>query len=116
SLLALSGIGVSVFKVGALALVGDITRDAREHTSLMNTVEGWFAVGAIVGPALVATLLQAGLSWTWLYVAAACICGLLTLVALRVQYPQLQATAGQPAAASASLRQTLGLLRDTHAL
>src|SRR5688572_28956575 len=70
-LLAVSGIGVSIFKVGALALIGDITHSPREHTSLMNTVEGFFAVGAIVGPALVATLLAAGISWTYLYVAAA---------------------------------------------
>ena len=59
-LLGLSGIGVSVFKVGALGLIGDITRSPREHTSLMNTVEGFFAVGAIVGPAVVASLITAG--------------------------------------------------------
>ena len=101
-----------MFKVGALALVGDITRNPREHTSLMNTVEGWFAVGAIVGPALVATLLQAGLSWTWLYVAAASICGLLTLAATRVEYPQVTRASASPA----SLRQTLTLLKNPYAL
>lgn len=114
ALLALSGVGISVFKVGALALVGDITRDARQHTALMNTVEGWFAVGAIVGPALVASLLQAGLSWTWLYVAAATICALLMLAALRVDYPQLQRTGAS--AAAPGLAQTLALLRDPCAL
>ena len=40
----------------------------------MNTVEGFFAVGAIAGPAIVATLIAAGLSWKWLYVIAAAIC------------------------------------------
>lgn len=108
TLLAISGLGVSIFKVGALALVGDITGNAREHTSLMNTVEGWFAVGAIVGPALVATLLGAGLSWTWLYVAAAGICVLLMLAALRVDYPHVQCASDEPA----SLQQTLKLLKD----
>lgn len=108
TLLAISGLGVSIFKVGALALVGDITGNAREHTSLMNTVEGWFAVGAIVGPALVATLLGAGLSWTWLYVAAAGICVLLMLAALRVDYPHVQRASDEPA----SLQQTLKLLKD----
>lgn len=119
TLLAVSGLGVSIFKVGALALVGDITRDAREHTSLMNTVEGWFAVGAIVGPALVATLLQAGLSWTWLYVAAAAICALLMLAALRVDYAGLQGAGSAggtvstgTATGAAGLMQTLVLLRD----
>lgn len=112
TLLAVSGLGVSIFKVGALALVGDITTNAREHTSLMNTVEGWFAVGAIVGPALVATLLGAGLSWTWLYVAAAGICVLLMLAALRVDYPGVQRASDEPA----SLQQTLKLLKDPCAL
>lgn len=111
-LLGMSGVGVSVFKVGALALVGDITAGPRAHTSLMNTVEGWFAVGAIVGPALVATLLQAGLSWTWLYAAAAGICALLMLVALQVDYPRVQRSSAVPA----SLVQTLALLKNPYAL
>lgn len=111
-LLALSGVGVSVFKVGALALVGDITRSPREHTALMNMVEGWFAVGAIVGPAIVATLLAAGLSWTWLYVAAAGICLLLTLAAICVDYPHVQRSSEKPA----GLTQTLALLQDPCAL
>jgi MFS transporter, DHA1 family, quinolone resistance protein len=111
-LLGISGVGVSVFKVGALALVGDITGSAREHTALMNTVEGWFAVGAIVGPALVATLLELGLSWTWLYVAAAGICGLLMLAAVQVDYPRVQRTTAKPA----SLAQTLTLLKNPYAL
>ena len=70
-LLGAAGIGVSVFKIGALALIGDVSRSTREHTTFMNTVEGFFAVGAIVGPAIVATLLAAGLSWKYLYVIAA---------------------------------------------
>ena len=59
-LLGAAGIGVSVFKIGALALIGDFSRSTREHTTFMNTVEGFFAVGAIVGPAVVATLLADG--------------------------------------------------------
>jgi len=112
-LLAVSGLGVSVFKVGALALIGDITRDARQHTSLMNTVEGWFAVGAIIGPALVATLLTAGLSWKYLYVAAAGICSLLILAATQVHYPHVQKQAGDK---PASLAQSLAMLRDPFAM
>src|SRR5690606_40073873 len=65
-------------------------------------------LGAIVGPALVATLLGAGLSWTWLYVAAAGICVLLMLAALRVDYPHVQRASDEPA----SLQQTLKLLKD----
>jgi len=86
-LLAAGGIGVSVFKIGALALIGDVARSTREHTTFMNTVEGFFAVGAIVGPAIVATLLAAGLSWKYLYVIAALICVVLLAAAALARYP-----------------------------
>ena len=70
----LAGLGISVFKIGALALIGDISASTTSHTRFMNTVEGFFAVGAIVGPAIVATLIAAGVSWKWLYIIAAVIC------------------------------------------
>lgn len=111
-LLGLSGIGVSVFKVGALALIGDITRTPRQHTSLMNAVEGFFAVGAIAGPALVATLIAAGISWVYLYVSAAVICAVLMLTAALVRYP----AGGRRHEQSASFGQTLALLKDRYAL
>ena len=69
-LLGLSGIAIGVFKTGALALIGDISTSTAQHTSIMNTAEGFFGVGAIIGPAILARLLAAGLSWTWLYVIA----------------------------------------------
>jgi MFS transporter, DHA1 family, quinolone resistance protein len=111
-LLGVAGVGVSVFKVGALALIGDISRSTREHTALMNTVEGFFAVGAIAGPAIVATLLAAGISWKYLYVLAAVICGVLIATAAFVRYPQAQAPTGKPA----SFAHTLTMLRDPYAL
>ncbi len=111
-LLGISGLGVSVFKVGALALIGDFTHSQRQHTATMNTVEGFFAVGAIVGPALVATLLAQGISWKYLYVAAAGVCGLLMLAATQVSYPVTVKTSAQPA----SLQQTLAMLKNRYAL
>ncbi len=80
--LAAAGIGISVFKTGALALIGDITKSTTDHSSFMNTLEGFFGIGAIIGPAIVATLLAANLSWRWLYVIAAGICALLLILAL----------------------------------
>lgn len=116
-LLGLSGLGVSVFKVGALALIGDITRSPREHTSLMNNVEGFFALGAIVGPALVATLLEAGISWKYLYVAAASICVLLILAALRVRYPGTESSDKKDNEVEpVSLKQTMQMLKNTYVL
>ncbi len=88
ALLCVSGLGISVFKTGALALIGDITPSTTAHTRFMNTVEGFFAVGAIAGPAIVAVLIGAGMSWKWLYAIAAAICALLVLMAATVKYPQ----------------------------
>lgn len=111
-LLGAAGVGVSVFKIGALALIGDFSRSTREHTAFMNTVEGFFAVGAIVGPALVATLLAAGLSWKYLYVFAAVICVLLMLTASIARYPRTLA----PTAELASIARTLAMMRNPYAL
>jgi fucose permease len=86
-MLGLSGLAIGVFKTGALALIGDISTSTAQHTSIMNTAEGFFGVGAIIGPAILARLLAAGLSWTWLYVIAGTICVALIVLALLVQYP-----------------------------
>ena len=111
-LLGAAGIGVSVFKIGALALIGDISGSTRQHTTFMNTVEGFFAVGAIVGPAIVATLLAAGLSWKYLYVIAAVICVVLVAAAATARYPStMDASSG-----AASFVHTLDKMRDAHAL
>ncbi|MEN9705432.1 MAG: hypothetical protein RLZZ393_1311, partial [Pseudomonadota bacterium] len=111
SLLALAGLGISVFKTAALALIGDITPNPREHTRFMNTVEGWFAVGAIAGPAIVAALLSRGASWRGLYVVAAMICLALVLMAARMPTPAPRASIER-----ASLLRMLGILRDPLAL
>jgi fucose permease len=110
-LLGLAGLGISVFKIGALALIGDISASTHVHTRFMNTVEGFFAVGAIVGPAIVATLITAGMSWKWLYAIAAVICLVLVAMASRVRYPQ-PAAGVEPA----SLRQAGVVMRDPLAL
>jgi fucose permease len=86
-LMGLSGLAIGVFKTGALALVGDISTSTTEHTSIMNTVEGFFSVGSIVGPAVLAYLLARGVSWQWLYVIAGTMCVVLIVTALSVTYP-----------------------------
>ena len=98
-MLGLSGLAIGVFKTGALALIGDISTSTAQHTSIMNTAEGFFGVGAIIGPAILARLLAAGLSWTWLYVIAGTMCVVLIVLALLVRYPET--TRPQPTAASA---------------
>jgi len=108
-LMALSGIGVAVFKIGALALVGDISHSSEQHTTTMNLIEGFFGVGSIVGPALVVVLLGHGFSWKWLYVVASAICAVLVLVSLVVRYPTLQRADGS----ARGLREALAMLGGT---
>jgi fucose permease len=111
-LLVISGASIGIFKTGALALVGDISVSTAEHTTTMNTVEGFFGVGAIIGPALVAKLLSAGLSWKWLYVIAATICVLLIATAMLVKYPKTVKTVDEPI----DLKRTLKMMKSPYAL
>jgi fucose permease len=110
-LLAVSGLGISIFKIGGLALVGDVSASAHSHTRLMNTAEGFFAVGSIIGPAVVALLLSYGLSWKWLYVVAAGLCVVLIAVATRIDE-----TGAHSSAQVASVRHTFQLMKDPYAL
>ena len=89
-LMGLSGIAIGIFKTGALALIGDLASSTRQHTSIMNMLEGFFGIGAIVGPAVLAGLLARGLSWTWLYVLAGTVCVGLIAVAWLVEYPEFR--------------------------
>lgn len=111
-LLFISGAGIGIFKTGALALIGDISRSVREHTTVMNLVEGFFGVGAIIGPAIVIQLLANGVSWRWLYVIAGTVCVALIAIALAVRYPRSTV----PAAGSIDLRRTLLMARNPYAL
>ncbi len=97
-LMGLSGIAIGVFKTGALALIGDISTSTTQHTAIMNTAEGFFSVGAIIGPAILAWLLAAGLPWTWLYAIAGAMCVALIVLALLVKYPVHTPPAGGRAA------------------
>ena len=111
SLLVISGAAIGIFKTAALALIGDITRSTTEHTATMNTVEGFFAVGAIIGPAIVARLLAVGTSWKWLYVIAGTMCVGLIVIAMLVRYPQTATTAE-----TVDLQRTLRMMINPYAL
>ncbi len=111
-LLVVSGAAIGIFKTGALALVGDISLSTSEHTTTMNTVEGFFGVGAIIGPAIVARLLSGGFSWKWLYVIAGTICVLLIATALLVKYPKTVRSADEPI----DLKRTMRMMKNPYAL
>lgn len=111
-LLVLSGMAIGIFKTGALALIGDISTSSRQHTSTMNTVEGYFGVGAIIGPAIVTALLAAGWSWKYLYLIAGAVCVILIIVASLVRYPVPK----DDGVEKPGLDKTLKMLRDPYAL
>lgn len=112
ALLALCGVAIGIFKTAALALIGDLTTDNHQHSKTMNTVEGFFAVGAIIGPALVAFLLARDLSWKYLYAIAGIVCFILLLLASRVDYPARQPSQDAPS----NLAGSMALLKDPYAL
>ncbi|MEO9132235.1 MAG: MFS transporter [Sphingomonas sp.] len=104
SLLFLSGLGIGIFKAGALALIGDLSGSTREHARTMNLIEGFFGIGAIVGPAIVAYMLHTGASWKWVYLIAAMLCGLLVLGSAFARFPKPIVTRAEPAHASEAIR------------
>jgi len=111
-LLLISGLGIAIFKIGALALVGDISATSEQHTSTMNLIEGCFGAGAIAGPLIVAWLVTHGLSWKWLYVVAAAVCAGLMLAAFVVRFP----TVTHPAEEQINLGHTLRMMVNPYAL
>jgi fucose permease len=112
ALLVISGASIGIFKTGALALVGDISLSTSEHTTTMNTVEGFFGVGAIIGPAIVARLVTSGFSWKWLYAIAGTICALLIATALLVKYPKTVKTMDEPI----DFKRTMRMMKNPYAL
>jgi len=110
-LLACTGAAIGLFKTGALALIGDISSSSQMHTKTMNMVEGFFAVGAIIGPAMVTYFLSQGQSWILLYVVAGLLCVMLALVAFNTKYP-----AHPGLAKKADFSQILILMKDPYAL
>lgn len=112
TLLMLSGTSIGIFKTGALALIGDISTSSKQHTSTMNTVEGYFGVGAIIGPAIVTALLAAGWPWKYLYVFAGTICVGLIVLAAFAKYPDTR----HAQAEKTGIVQTMRMLKNPYAL
>lgn len=111
-LLIISGAAIGIFKTGALALIGDMSKSANEHTSTMNIVEGFFGVGAIIGPFLVSYFLTKNVDWKWLYVVAASLCVVLILMAAFSKYPKTKKNTEEPI----NVKRTLKMVKDRYAL
>jgi fucose permease len=112
NLMIIAGIAIGIFKTGALALIGDISKSTVEHTSTMNTVEGFFGVGAIIGPFIVSYFLSIGVDWKFLYVVVGTLCVILIIMSLLIKYPANIKPAEEPV----NLKSALSLVKDPYAL
>ena len=110
-LLVISGAAIGIFKTGALALIGDMSKSTNDHTSTMNVVEGFFGVGAIIGPFLVSYFLTKNVDWKWLYVVAATLCVVLIVIAFFVKYPDTKKSVEEPI----NIKRTLLMVKDKYA-
>lgn len=104
TLLFVSGLAIGIFKTAALALIGDLSSSTEDHTARMNAVEGFFGVGAILGPLLVVYLSSQGMAWTYVYLIAAGLCALMIVAALLCEYPKSVVSSEKPATAMQSVR------------
>ena len=111
-LLSVIGCAIGLFKTGALALIGDISHSPQQHTNTMNKVEGYFGIGAMIGPAIVSYLLITGVSWKYLYIGAAVLCLGLCFVAYRTSYPKPVDTHSD----NINLKQTLLMMKNPYAM
>lgn len=80
-LYAVTGASFALIKVSVYSTVGLIAADQKEHTSFMNTLEGFFQVGSLTGPIIFSFMI--GFSkWTDTYWLIA----ILTFLALILMY------------------------------
>ncbi len=61
------GVSFALMKGAVYATVGLITKNQREHTSLMNVLEGTFQVGALTGPLFFSLVIGLDFSWNQTY-------------------------------------------------
>jgi len=111
-LLFSSGIAIGIFKSAGLALVGDTTYSSLEHTKSMNMVEGFFGIGAIIGPAIVTYLLANDFSWKYLYIFAGFICILLSVATWHVETPTVVRNTSE----AINLKRTFKMMKNRYAL
>lgn len=112
TLLFISGLAIGIFKTAALALISDLTTSTQEHSRTMNALEGFFALGAIVGPLLVIQLHKRDISWTYLYLIAAALCLAMIIWAAFTKFPETKKSSDEPV----KLSQSFKLMRNKYAM
>lgn len=106
-LFAVVGASFALLKTAIYAIVGLISRSPQEHTGTMNTLEGIYPVGAVLGPQLFALMIDRG-HWRDTYWVLAGLCALTLVLLLTTSFAEHDAPEG---AEKAGLRDMLALLR-----
>ncbi|QXD16601.1 MFS transporter [Rhodocaloribacter litoris] len=76
------GVSFALMKGAVYATVGLITKNQRDHTSLMNVLEGIFQVGALTGPLFFSLVIGLDFSWNQTYWLIAIVSALAFLLLL----------------------------------
>lgn len=90
-LFACIGVSFALIKVSVYSVIGQITNDTRQHTSLLNTIEGIFMLGVLSGYWIFSVYINeqnpASLEWLNVYYLLA---GILAFVAVIVLFAPIQ--------------------------
>lgn len=90
-----AGVAFALVKVSVYSSVGLITRNSREHASTLNTIEGMFMVGVLVGYWLFSFFIDSSdpksQSWLQVYWWLAGLCGLNFLLLFFTPFDESQA-------------------------
>lgn len=90
-LFACIGVSFALIKVSVYSVIGQITSDTRQHSSLLNTIEGIFMLGVLSGYWIFSAYINeqdpASLEWLNVYYLLA---GILAFVALIVAFSPIQ--------------------------
>lgn len=101
------GATFAIIKVSVYSTVGLITENQKEHTSLMNTLEGIFMVGSLTGPLIFSFMIDQ-FNWQLTYGIMAVATALALLLLLSTRFNESDVSAQEE---QASIRQMLTLIK-----
>lgn len=108
------GISFAVTKVAVYSFVGLLTRDARGHAALLNTIEGVFMLGVLSGYWLFAGFIDprnpADPGWLHVYYLLAALCGLAALLLASASFDESAADGDSSGSAGARFAAMIALI------
>lgn len=95
-LYAVVGSSFALMKVSVYSTLGLITAGQKEHTSLMNTLEGIFMVGSLIGPLLFSVMINwSHWNHTYWIIAALAACALVLMLLTKLDESAVHVESGQ---------------------